>query len=244
MLTSANNTVQSVEGYGEYRAAQIYLSTDMAVLGLPDLKEEEAPTFDKEGKKHKLIWQYPSPVRAGSDAGSNFASFESYISDFSYDPSKSPFDVLDETSPGKEKIRQFKKISQIINSLVDGTNIEFAQKLADRLLSLYDAVREDPEEDLVPLGSLRNFVKFLRSTPRLKYPDVVLTPSNEVSAQWRKAPNRHFAVVFQATGEARFVIFTPNPKDAVKTDRLSGITSVEALMDVAKPHGVFDWAAQ
>lgn len=154
------------------------------------------------------------------------------------DPSESPFDVLDEMLPDKEKVRK------LINFIRNKSTIQFARALADRIRFLYEAVEEDPDEAAISPESLSNFIGFLQNTPNLKYPDIVLTPSNEISAQWRTAPNRHFAVVFLPTGETRYVIFTPNLRDPDKIDRLSGITSMDTLMETAEPHRVLDWASR
>ena len=243
MLNSVNKVDYLVEGYEKAHAAGVYFGTSSTSPELVEVKEGEAPTFDKEEQKLRVIWRPGLRVPPESDAGSSFVLSESYVADFLADPLGSPFDVLEETLPDRKKARQIKKIKRIIKSIIDKSNIHFARKLVARLNFLYEAVLEDPEEGHVPPESLDNFIKFLQNTTNLKYPDVVLTPTNEISAQWRTAPNRHFAVVFQATGEARFVIFTPNPKDPAKIDRLSGITSVDTLMEVVAPHGVLDWAA-
>lgn len=151
---------------------------------------------------------------------------------------ESPFDELD------EKLTDEEKIKKLIDYVREESNIQFAHELAIRLNFLHEAVNEDPDEVPISTESLRNFISFLRETANLKYPNVVLTPSNEIRAQWRTAPNRHFAVVFLPTGEARFVIFTPNPKDPDKIDRFSGITSVDSLMETVQPHRVLEWASQ
>jgi len=207
-------------------------------------KIPEHPILGEEEQKPKLIWRHALRVSPEAEVGSISTLAESYISDISAEPQESPFDALEETFRDREKARQIEKIKRQINAIIDETNIRFSRELAARLHFLYDAVLEDPDEDPVPIESLVNFIRFLQDTPNLKYPEVVLTPSNEISAQWRTGPNRHFAVVFQVTGETRFVIFTPNSKDSKKTDRLSGITSVDSLMELVEPHGVFDWAAQ
>ena len=228
-----------LEEYEKYRHAGNYLHNGSTSLSLPEvLEEERALTFYKEELKHEI------PVRGirfeqPSDVGSSFVDIEE-ISFFG--PSESPFDRLDEILPNREKTRQLEEVRELINFMVRESNLPFAGDLAARLYFLYETVQEDQEESPVSSESLSKFIDFLQNTPNLKHPDVVLTPSNEIAAQWRAANNRHFAVVFQATGQARFVIFTSNPKDPAKIDRLSGITSVDTLMDVAKPHGVLRWA--
>lgn len=152
---------------------------------------------------------------------------------------ESPFDVLDETLADEEKIRK------LVDYIRNESKIQFAEELAARLDLLCEAAKdEDPDEVPISAESLSNFVGFLQETPNLRYPDVVLTPSKEIRAQWRRGPNRHFAVVFLPTGETRYVIFTPNVRDPDKIDRLSGITSVDSLMETAQPHRVLDWASR
>jgi len=239
----ANAVDRLVEGYKDYQAVEAYLGNSSTLLDLLEVEGDDTPTFGKEERRPWEIWRQGLRVPSESDAGSSFVLSESYVADLPADPLESPFEVLEKTLPDRENVRQIKRIKRLIDSIIDEPNIYFARKLVVRLRFLYEAVLEDPEEGYVPPESLDNFIKFLQNTTNLKYPDVVLTPTNEISAQWRTAPNRHFAVVFQATGEARFVIFTPNPKDPAKIDRLSGITSVDTLMEVVAPHGVLDWAA-
>lgn len=150
----------------------------------------------------------------------------------------SPFDAIEERMTDKEQIEK------MICYIRDGSKIEFAHELSARLNFLHESVVEDPEEIPISVESLRNFISFLRNTTNLKFPSVVLTPSNEIRAQWKTALNRYFAVVFLPTGDARYVIFTPNPKNPDKIDRLSGITSIDSLLETAGPHGVLEWASQ
>ena len=165
-------------------------------------------------------------------------TFEGHSVDSISRTSDSPFDELD------EKLTDEEKINKLIDYVREESNIQFAHELAIRLNCLHEAVNEDPDEVPISTESLRNFISFLREMANLKYPNVVLTPTNEIRAQWRTAPNRHFAVVFLSTGEARFVIFTPNPKDPDKIDRFSGITLVDSLMETVQPHKVLEWASQ
>lgn len=149
----------------------------------------------------------------------------------------SPFDELDERLPAEDKI------NRSLVSVRHNKNISYAQRLADRLRYLYESVLEDPDEGPIPPDSLINFLYFLSETPGLRYPDVSLTPTNEIRAQWSSAPNRHFAVSFSSLGDARFVIFKPNSDDPDRIDQLSGITSVATLLETTKPHRVLEWTS-
>lgn len=150
----------------------------------------------------------------------------------------SPFDELYERLPDEDKI------NRSLVSIRYNKNISFAQRLADRLRDLYESVLEDPDEEPLLPGSLINFIYFLSETPGLRYPDVSLTPTNEIRAQWRTAPNRHFAVSFSSMGDARFVIFKPNLYDPDRIDRLSGITSIATLIETTRPYRVLEWTLE
>ncbi len=205
-----------------------------------EVAEEETPASDEEEPGFKGIWDrlLRASVRPKSDVESDHR-LENYLLEFPFNAPESPFDVLDELLSGEEKVER------LIDFIRDQSNLQFAEELSGRLFWLYQAAKEeDPEEVPISPKSLSNFIGFIQKMTNLRYPDVVLTPSNEILAQWRTAPNRHFAVVFLPTGEARFVIFTPNRRDPDKIDRLSGITSTDTLMDTAEPHGVLEWASR
>ena len=164
---------------------------------------------------------------------------ESSLEDDMFFEPKSPFDKLEELLNDDEKVLEI--ILHVRNQL----NINFAQQFADRIKFLFDASKEEyPEEVAILPESLRNFVGFLQSTINLKYPDVVLSPSKNIRVQWRTGPNRHFAVEFLPTGDAHFVIFSPDPRHPEKTIRLSGLASVDSLMETVQPHGVLSWSSQ
>lgn len=114
-----------------------------------------------------------------------------------------------------------------------------------RIQFLFEASKEEyPDEVAILPESLKNFVSFLQMEPNLQYPDVVLSPDKNICAQWRTVPNRHFSVEFLPVGDVRFVIFSPNPKHPDKTNRLSGIVTVDSLMQTAQPQGVRSWCTQ
>ncbi|MDQ3776643.1 MAG: hypothetical protein M3461_20965 [Pseudomonadota bacterium] len=103
---------------------------------------------------------------------------------------------------------------------------------------------EFPEQTPIAPEPLQDFVAFLESTPKLVYPGVVLTPSGNIQAEWRKGKNRHFAVEFVGSGNVNFVVFAPDPKDPYKTIRASGMATVASLTDIVRPYGVDSWATE
>ncbi len=156
-----------------------------------------------------------------------------------YESMESPFEKLDEVSSNDEKVRE------LISFIRTEWKISFSEKMANRLDFLCEVAQEEsPGEEAISSESLRNFIFFLTTSTNLKYPDVVLSPLNNIRAQWRVASNRHFAAEFLPTGDVRFVIFAPDFKNTEKVIRLSGIAFVETLMDTVAPHGVLLWASQ
>ena len=238
---------EQFEEYEKYVAA----GATWPMLKELEVKEEEPLVELEQGRERdttrrmRLYWQ---GIQLGSIAP---FTLERPAEDPLFFASESPFAVLDELLAAEKKVERLivlaaeKKVERLIDFIRDKSKIQFAEELAARLILLCQAAKEeDPEKVSISHGSLRYFIVFLLKAPNLRYPDVVLTPSNEIRAQWRTAPNRHFAVVFLPTREARFVIFTPNRRDPYKIDRLSGITSVDTLMETAEPHGVLEWASQ
>lgn len=234
------NLARNVEYVDEYLAEKAIC----AACTCQKLAEIEA--LENEGgtdNPTEFRWRWPGRHRISGEIYLDTPlTVTGYLTEPILYASDSPFDELDEKMTDEEQIKK------LIDYVREGSKIKFAHELAVRLNFLYEVVNEDPDEDLdeVPISieSLRNFISFLQNATNLKYPNVVLTPSNEIRAQWRTAANRHFAVVFLPTEEARFVIFTPNPKDPDKIDRLSGITSVDSLMETIRPHRVLEWASQ
>lgn len=232
--------VVPLDQYEKYLTSGANFATSATCPDLVEIEvtEEDAPALDIEKLKYKRILEARlSGVRVSPKSDVESATRLMYhLPDPPFYFSQSPFDVLDKILPDEEKT------IRLINFIAHKLNIQFAPQLVARLHFLFEAVEEDPDEGPISPESLSNFIAFLQNTPNLKYPDVVLTPSNEIRAQWRTGPNRHFAVVFLPSGTTRYVIFKPNPRDPDKIDRLSGVTSVDALMETAEPHGVLDWA--
>lgn len=162
-------------------------------------------------------------------------------------PAEHPRFHLESASPsGSEQPspRQL-SIAELILHVRERFEAEFAERLAKRLDYLAKISQEEfPEQAPIAPESLRDFVAFLESTPKLVYPGVVLTPSGNIQAEWRKGKNRHFAVEFVGSGDVHFVVFAPDPKDPYKTIRASVMATVASLTDTIRPYGVDSWATE
>jgi hypothetical protein len=217
---ASKNVAATYEGFGEFETAEDYMTPEESM-----------------GWVGAQIWFKLVCIRARGQRST--ITLEPNL-EYIISPSpESPFDMLDELRNEDEKVLE------IISHVRSHLKVSFAQQLADRIMFLVEIAKEEhPDEVAILPESLRNFVSFLQLQTNLTYPDVMLTPSKNIRVQWRTAPNRHFAVEFLATGEANFVIFSPDPRHPERTIRLSGIVSVDSLMEAVQPHGVLAWSAR
>jgi hypothetical protein len=133
----------------------------------------------------------------------------------------------------------------LIAAIPERLPVTYAERLANRLRHLVEVSHEEyPEQVPMSALSVMAFIRFLEHTPNLCYPDIVLTPSGNVRAQWRRAANRHFAAEFLEYGEVRYVVFAPDPKYPDTIARASGQVRAESLMEVVRPLRVAEWAAE
>ena len=220
-----------VDDYGEYVAARNFSAT---YEGFGEIETSDGSFVVDVGESLPPV----SLVFSGSATAST-ATFGANLEGIVYQAFESPFDKLDDLREEDERVRE------IISHVRGHLKADFAQQLADRLEFLLEAASEEyPDEVAILPESLRNFVSFLQSAPDLKYPDVMLTPSKNIRAQWRTAPNRHFAVEFSATGNAQFVVFSPDPNHPESIIRLTGLVSIDSLIETVRPHEVLSWSSQ
>ena len=153
--------------------------------------------------------------------------------------SEDPFDSIDEFKDNDEKVEE------VISFLEKGSKLDYSVRLANRLKYLFEvSIEEYPDEESIAPESLRYCLSFLHTAKNFKYPTAVLTPLKNIRLQWRTSPNKHFAVEFLSSGDAHFVIFAPDNIHPEKIKRLSGITSVENLLETITSQGVLSWCSK
>lgn len=145
-------------------------------------------------------------------------------------------------SPTQTFTQREVSISEQIAYVRAQLDIPFANKLADRLEYLVKTSEEEfPEQEPISSRSLKDFIGFISSVSNAAYPAVVLTYSGNIRAEWTKAHNKHFAVEFFGDKDLRFVIFAPDSKRPYKTNRVSGQTNIDSLMELVQPYGISGW---
>ena len=106
--------------------------------------------------------------------------------------------------------------------------LPFGARLADRISALAVAFTEDYEGTL-SARAIDAFVTFLEGNAAFGYPDLTATPAGDLYAEWRGANGRMLTIEFLDTGDVRYLVFAPNPRHPQRTDRLSGVTTADAL---------------
>ena len=134
--------------------------------------------------------------------------------------------------------------SDLVSFVRNHVRLEYSASLANRLDNLREAsIEEAPEQAPISVNSLQSFVSFIAREATLAQPEVVLTYTGNIRAEWHKSRKEHFSVEFLPNGQVRYVVFTRDPNYATRIDRATGLVSAETLMDKVKPFNVLAWAA-
>jgi hypothetical protein len=138
------------------------------------------------------------------------------------------------------------QVQELIFRIKRSIAISYRKSLANRILTLFnDAKEEDPDCLGIAAESLRNFYNFFHLHTNLKYPNISLTPDDNIYTSWRDEQNKVFSVLFLPNGEdARFVIFKPNNRHPKRQIRISGTATTDILIETVEPYNVLDWISQ
>ena len=137
------------------------------------------------------------------------------------------------------------QVQELIFRIKRSRMISYRESLANRLLMLYnDAKEEDPDCNGIAAESLRNFINFIKLHTDIKYPTISLTPDYNIYASWRGEQNRVFSVHFLPNTDVRFVMFKPNDRHPERKIRISGIATIDILMETLTPYCIEDWISE
>lgn len=140
---------------------------------------------------------------------------------------------------------QDEQVQELIFQIKKSPSIRCHESLAKRLITLFKDAKEEDSSDIgIAVGSLRNFYIFFRLHTNLKCPIISLTPDNNIYASWRAEKNRVFSVHFLPNSDVHFVIFRPNVKHPGQLIRLSGIATIDVLMELVAQYGISDWVSE
>ena len=79
----------------------------------------------------------------------------------------------------------------------------------------------------------------------LKYPNISLTPDDNIYTSWSDEQNKLFSVLFLPNREdARFVIFKPNNRHPKRQIRISGTVTTDILIETVESYNILDWISE
>ena len=113
---------------------------------------------------------------------------------------------------------------------VQTSTFAFKEQLTKRLMFLVDAFADDYEGCQLSMSSMDAFLTFLELSSPPRYPDITLTPAGDVYAEWRNDRGASLSIEFLSDGDVRYIVLRPNPNHPQRIDRLSGLTTSDALL--------------
>lgn len=134
------------------------------------------------------------------------------------------------------------ELHRLVENIRVSSIVSYGEKLANRLGTLIEAYCDENQGRFLSADSLRGFVGFLEANPTFNYPALTVSPAGNLYAQWKSGNDKLLSIHFLPTGDARFVIFKPNPKHTGRSVHMSCSTTIDTLADAVVPHGVHEWA--
>ena len=130
-----------------------------------------------------------------------------------------------------------------IEQLQEGLELKLAKPIASRLTELRNARLEEESED-IRAESVSEFISFIANHPKLRLPDIVLSPEGNIIAEWANGRGRLFSVHFLGNGQARVVVFVPDPSDPRSTLRASSLALVGSILLLSRNYGTDRWVLE
>ncbi|MEW6380760.1 MAG: hypothetical protein AB1611_14285 [bacterium] len=199
------------------------------------ISSREYSYFNKEWTRPLENLKLKSKLRHKARRSQEEETWTSTNTEYEIEERKDPFEVLDAQLPPTDKVKRIIKIEYARCIRV----LPYKDRILNRLKWLLDATLDEPEaENYLNPDSVNLFLEFMRSKERLKYPDIILSPSGNVSTCWRIDANRSLCIEFLCGQSIRFVVFIPNP---LRTLRITGTIPISMLWDTLRPYNVEQW---
>lgn len=126
-------------------------------------------------------------------------------------------------------------LANVLKNLRDSLERPYTKNLIDRLEFLAKP-SEDLSEPTLSLGSLKQFISFIKSH-NFQQPELVLSFDGNVRAEWWQDRAHHFAAEFLPDGLVKIVEFVESPIDPNKVERISGTPSLGKLKAIMESTG-------
>lgn len=133
--------------------------------------------------------------------------------------------------------------SDLLNEIEETQEYIHASALSQKLNELYGNSKQNPDIETLSIGSMRYFWKFVKCNQNLKYPEIYISALGNIRVQWTESKNEHFVVEFYPDGEVKFVIFSPDHHHQDRVNRVSGLSTIDSLIEQVKAFGVMKWSS-
>lgn len=133
-------------------------------------------------------------------------------------------------------------IYYLISCIAQNPAVLHAAEIARRIRQLSQPIEDEPDACEVSPDSLRTTERLFSLYPRLRYPDITLTPHGNVYARWKGTNGSLLSMQLMPEMNVRFVVFTPNRKNPNKVTRISGTEYVDTVIEsLEKAYDIADW---
>ncbi len=113
------------------------------------------------------------------------------------------------------------------------------QALTDRLGEMLADFKADYDGKSLVADSLRGLFAFLRENTPVRLPKLTATPQGNLYAKWSRSQRDFASIEFLPSGDARYVVFKPNPLHQGQTVKRSGFVTNDCLLSEIGDSGYF-----
>ena len=103
-------------------------------------------------------------------------------------------------------------------------------KVADRLSYLQSLAAEDPDEQPMAVGSMRELAYFLMSERQLPEPEIAISPDGLAQIEWRVGETGILAMEFLPNELIRFAAISASAKSSAQRMKVSGTLQLAATL--------------
>jgi len=148
-------------------------------------------------------------------------------------------DVYDVFNSFTECSSNESRIQKLINNINIEIREDYTDELIDRLRYLSEPT-EDLYEGKMEYGSLAYFLMFLK-TRNVLYPDIVLTPSGLIRAEWYLDNTHQFITEFLSDGYIRYVAINASAKNEDVILRNTGTMEFDTIKTTIRHYKTNAW---
>ena len=134
-------------------------------------------------------------------------------------------------------------VTELVHYIENDATLSSAKRLADRLRFLIEASEEEyPDQAPIRSESLIDFVKLLEFFPMFFYPDVVLSYSGNIRAEWHDTKRGVFVgLEFFGEDNVKCVLFLPNRRQHNKREMYGVTTTIDLLSNLFRQVNAYSW---